>query len=207
MEKPVVILTRSEADNRRMIPVFEREGLLAYSFPMIEIQDYPVETKDIPVDRPWVVLLTSVHATSRWLELERKLSNDNQRGYLVVGQKSVDMLRSVNPSDTVLLRRNSIVELLEELEGPRQEVLQTVGGVQRILYPCSLRRREEGVAGLQRLGFDIVEIPLYEPIIPEAQEVELTDVISGHEGPIVFSFFSPSAADNFFSNDGIQPIG
>lgn len=212
MKTPTVVLTRDEVDNLRIAPLFEKEGLHVCSFPAIQIQNYEVETADIPAADSCIVLLTSSRATSRWLDLQGQLLNHAVHGYLVVGETSAEMLRNADVQLPVLLFNNSIEELLEELlhlrhtaqllngstSSSQLSVLHPNSGVVRVLYPCNARRRDEGVNGLRQMGYEVVELPLYEPVSPTAQRSELLEMIDQKGEPIILPFFSPSAVENFF---------
>ncbi len=212
MKTPTVVLTRDEADNLRIAPLFEKEGLYVCSFPAIQIQNYEVETWEIPVDEPYIVLLTSSRATLRWLSLQERLLNHRINGYLIVGQTSATMLRDVELHTQILMEHSSIEELLEELlhlrhtaqllngttSSSQLSVLHPDSSVVRVLYPCNARRRDEGVNGLRQMGYEVVELPLYEPVSPTSQRSELLEMIDQKGEPIILPFFSPSAVENFF---------
>lgn len=213
MDKPLVILTRTESDNQRVAPYFEAQELQVLSVPLIEIRNLPINPWDIPNDLcPCVVLITSSRATTRWLALRGQLANRDLRGYLVVGQQSANRLREIDPDSPILVIGNSVEELLEDVVSLRHPHLRTVGEVApgareilgegsdvcTIVYPCSAHRRDEAVVGLQALGFKILELPLYEPILPAGSIDLLANILSDIEPPTAITFFSPSAVENFF---------
>ena len=208
MNKPVAILTRTEADNARIASLFESQGMFVRSLPMIEIQNYDVDIRDITSDDPCLVLLTSSRATTQWLPLQEKVLNGQVAGYMVVGQTSVNLLAEANSEYPVLIHQHSIQELLEELLSIRntdetevldaQRILGKSHGMTKVLYPCNARRREEGLHGLRRIGFDVMEIPLYEPVPSHATRGDFLALTKKYTGPLVLPFFSPSAVEHFF---------
>lgn len=213
MNKPLVILTRAESDNQRVAPFFQEQGLQVLSVPLLEIHDLPVDLENIPNEfGPYLVLVTSSRSTTRWLELRPSLKNRDLRGYLVVGRQSAVRLHEANPDTPVLVTRHSIEEMLEEIANLRRtfphvvedvapeasKLLRMGSEITTILYPCSARRRNEGVIGLQKLGFRVVELPLYEPVLPAGNTASLMNALTGVHRPTVLTFFSPSAVENFF---------
>ena len=195
-----------------MTPLFEGRGMDVRSIPMIEIRNLDVEEWEIPEGGPCIVLLTSSRATSRWLALRDRLLNRDIHGYLVVGRSSADMLAKAGGLDPVLLCQNSVHELFEQILHLRhvadgngkgvlpvtQHALLKDSGVETVIYPCNAKRREEGVEGLRKMGFRVVELQLYEPVPPLSSKEEVLEVLGLQDRQVVFPFFSPSAVENFF---------
>lgn len=213
MNEPLVILTRAESDNQRVAPFFQEQGLQVLSVPLLEIRDLQIDPWEIPDDfGPYLVLITSSRSTTRWLALRPTLANRDLRGCLVVGRQSALRLYEIDPDTPILVIGHSVEELLEDIVNLRRpfphivgEVAPEAAGLLRagsdintILYPCSARRREEGVTGLQRLGFRVIELPLYEPVLPAENSALLINVLSNLYRPTALAFFSPSAVENFF---------
>ncbi len=192
---PTVILTREEEDNRRIAPLFEAEEIEALSLPMIRIQDLPFDPSPLPDRISSVrVLLTSRKGTERWITLRRNVERIGRlevRGYMCVGERSAMMIRQSEPEVPVIVTAESgagIVEGDKEVEGDRV-----------VVYPCSRVRREETVEGLKRKGFEIIELPLYEPVFPEESIDRMRALRDRIDRGTIILFFSPSAVENFFS--------
>lgn len=213
MNKPLVILTRTESDNERVAPFFHAQGLQTLSVPLLEVRDLPVNVEAIPNDfGPYLVLITSSRSTTRWFELRSMLANTNMQGYLVVGKQSALRLKEGTPAIHVLTVSNSAEELLEAIVNLRCpfpyamegvapeafEILREESPITTLLYPCSTQRRDEAVVGLRKLGFRVIEIPLYEPILPAGNAERLLNALADTGRPTAITFFSPSAVENFF---------
>jgi len=192
---PTVILTRSHRENSRIAPLFESRGFAVRSAPMIELRritSVPPDLFELSGDA--TVLLTSAFATGIWLDLRGTLPVP-PAAYLVVGRRSAKLLTESDPDVPIVAVADSAAELL-------QRIPERHG---RILYPCSAERRDETVDELRSREIELVEIPLYSPTLPEHAAETLADATSNAPPPIVFAFFSPSAARNFFSLNPVIP--
>ena len=198
-----VLLTRTEEDNQQMIPLFEEHGMQVVSLPMIAVQDIPFSVEKIPETTSTCVLLTSRKGTERWLRLREEHESVREievYGYMIVGKRSEEMMLSAEEDARVLVVAESGKELVERVrEGMGRQGEGETRREGEVLYPCSRVRRDEVVKGLGEIGYRVVEIPLYEPVLPEESREELSAVLKRvHEESIVV-FFSPSAVQNFFS--------
>lgn len=212
MKNPVVVLTRAQEDNVRMTPLFEGRGMEVRSIPMIEIRNLDIDAWEIPEGGSCLIMLTSSRATSRWLAMSDRFLNHDIHGYLVVGRSSSDMLAKAGGLYPVLLCQHSIHELFEQILHVRrtaeagdinklpiaQRALLKDSGVDTVIYPCNAKRREEGVEGLRKMGFRVIELQLYEPVPPLFRREEVLDVLRTQDRHVVLPFFSPSAVENFF---------
>jgi|GEM_PF-1665755 len=191
---PSVILTRSDEDNRAIAPYFGARGFVVHSVPMIELRPLPADQCGLRSVRRLAggepVLLTSAYAADLWLDLrETDFREHVPSGYYVVGRRSAALLRDGDPEVPVLAVADSGEELLR---GSFQ-------GVRRLLYPCSTERRDPLVNGLRGRGVDVVELPLYSPVIPAGSRLLLSETFAAAEAPVAIAFFSPSAVRNFFN--------
>ncbi|MGE3800121.1 MAG: uroporphyrinogen-III synthase [Candidatus Kapaibacterium sp.] len=197
---PTLILTRSKADNNRIAPLFKEIGAEVVSLPMIEIRDLPFSLSLLPeLSSPPLILLTSREGAERWLALrtvEAGIGSLKLEGYICVGERSARMIRQREPDENVVAVAESASRLIARLHDSVVRDYQK--GRPTIIYPCSKLRRDETVDGLTELGFDVVELPLYEPVLPE-ESVELLSNIQKNIAPkTIVLFFSPSAVENFF---------
>lgn len=201
--RPAVLLTRSEEDNRRLAFELRHRGVESLSRPMIEIHSFPPDLSSLPRRGSHVsVLLTSRTATRAWLELREsspgvgELVVDN---YLVVGRRSAALLLTNNPDASMPILANSVEELLEDLaELKRQARIEVSRQSTSLVYPCSRIRREEGVEGLGKMGYGVIELPVYEPRLPPRAMVDLPITLEALASDAILTFFSPSAVLNFF---------
>lgn len=183
------------------------------SVPLLEIRDLQINPWEIPTDfGPFLVLLTSSRSTTRWLAFRQELENRDLRGCLVVGRQSALRLYDVDPNTPILAISNSAEELLEGIVNLRRpfphimedvapeapDILRAGSEINTILYPCSARRRSEPIVGLRKLGFRVIELPLYEPVLPVENSKLLMNVLADIHRPTTLTFFSPSAVENFF---------
>lgn len=189
-----VILTRSEAENRRIAPCFEQLGMNVHSLPMILLRPLAADAcglrsvRRIAGGEP--VLLTSAFATDLWLDLrETDFREHPPAGYYVVGRRSAKLLEESDPHVPIMAVADSGAELLQ----------RDLSGVTELLYPCSTERRDELVDGLSDRGVNVVELPLYTPSIPPGAAARARQVLAEAERPSVIAFFSPSAVANFVS--------
>jgi uroporphyrinogen-III synthase len=136
------------------------------------------------------VLVTSAHAAERWLALRRTaFADDAPAHYLVVGASAARALAEGDPMVPVL----AVVPMASALESA------IPSAVRRLVYPCSTARRSEGIEIFRSRGIEVVEIPLYEPVLPAGAGARLADVLARTSPPHVIVFFSPSAVANWFS--------
>lgn len=191
---PTIILTRSDDDNARTALQLASRGLVAVSAPMIELRS--IEPSDDELEtvqaglRSATVLLTSAHATRRWLELRRTaFAEDAPEAYLLVGASSAALLETNDPTIPILAVVGSASELGAVV--PRT--------VRRIVYPCSRARRDEAVQLLSARGIEVFELPLYEPSLPVDAALRMRRALGEPAMPRIIVFFSPSAVVNWFS--------
>ena len=203
-KRETVVLTRTEEDNQRIVPLFEDAGLHVISLPMIAIQDIPVDSTTVLQslgDKPFV-LLTSLKGTKRWLRLRRedeRIKRMKVQGYWVVGSRSEELLGEVETGVPIEVVAGSSGELLEKLRKERGEERKGEQAKEReVVYPCSLVRRNEVVEGLAGLGYQVVELPLYEPLLPEQSGKRVLNLADKLDAETTVLFFSPSAVKNFF---------
>ncbi|MBC8145891.1 MAG: uroporphyrinogen-III synthase, partial [bacterium] len=137
-----------------------------------------------------IVLITSAHAARAWLDLRQSLfADDSPCSYLVVGSASARMLEELDPTVPILAIAPSASALAHVLPS----------GTQHLFYPCSASRRDEGVEWIRAQGVDIVELPLYEPMLPSDAEQRLNTALESSTTPRAIIFYSPSAVSNWFS--------
>lgn len=189
-----IILTRSAEDNREIAPLFERRGDTVYSVPLIELRPLPKDMCGIRSVRRLAggepVLLTSAHAADLWLDLrETDFREHAPEGYFLVGEESRRLVRDADPAVPIRAVAGSGEELLR-LE---------LGGVERLLYPCSTERRDSLVDALRERGIDVVELPIYSPELPAESRRLLPEILAAAAPPVSIAFFSPSAVRNFFA--------
>ncbi|MCB0713289.1 MAG: uroporphyrinogen-III synthase [Ignavibacteriae bacterium] len=196
---PKLILTRSEADNYRTAPLFKEMGVEVISLPMIEIRELPFSPSLIPIlSSPPLILLTSRQGTERWLllrEEETRVASLTLEGYICVGERSAQMIQQREIEAKVVAVAESAHQLIAHLES-REDVDWTSS--RPVIYPCSKFRRDETVDGLSELGFTVVELPLYEPVLPEGSVELLSEIRQRVDSQTIVLFFSPSAVENFF---------
>jgi len=183
-----VILTRSDKENERVAPLFQREGFDVVSAPTIELRPLTVEVDraERALEGGGGVVLTSAAATERWLDLRRgAYSALHVDCYIVVGERSSQMLRERDADVPIAVVADSSAELLRsEVQFPR-----------RLLYPGSRARREDMVAGLRVRGSSVVELPLYEPVLPADGGRSFVSHLRSARPPLAVVFFSPSAVE------------
>ncbi len=192
---PSVILTRPLEENQRVAPCFEALGFAVHSVPLIELRPLAKDMCGLRSVRRLaggeVVLLTSAYAADLWLDLrESDFREHAPLGYVVVGDVSAKLLREADPGVPIRALADYGEELLH---------CQSLKGIERMLYPCSMERRDALVDALRARGIDIVELPLYAPVLPEGSRELLPQALAGAEQPVTIAFFSPSAVRNFFS--------
>jgi uroporphyrinogen-III synthase len=191
---PSLILTRTEADNRESAHHFEALSWQVLSAPMIELRAIPRDACGMRSVRRLAggepVLVTSAHAAELWLDLrESEFAEIAPEAYYVVGRRSAEILREADPDVPIRLVARSGEELLSG----------DLTGIGRLLYPCSAERRDTLVEGLQARGIDVIDLPLYRPVVPRDAAERLADAIAEAEPPVVIAFYSPSAVRNFHS--------
>ena len=191
---PTIILTRADDDNERTARELRRDDWRVESAPMIELR--PIEHDRAELEAlahatiGAIVLLTSAHATRRWLELRHgAFAAATPSGYLVVGASSAALLAAADPSIPVLAVATSAAGLASVLPP----------GITRVLYPCSTARRDEAIAMLTERSVDVIELPLYEPRLPDGAAARLERILAAATPPTAIVFFSPSAVANWFS--------
>lgn len=199
---PTVLLTRTSQENQRVEGYFQQRGFHVLNVPMIEL--LPIPPDDLTLAQ-WLdgqhstILLTSITATERWLDLLPHLSvATDTLHYLIVGKRSQDFLQERHPKSHIDCVANSGAELLHHLH---QQLPATV------LYPCSSQRRDELVDGLHDLGIRVMELPLYQPQLPSNAAQQLRNALLVAELPLCITFFSPSAVLNFISLQPKLPQG
>lgn len=198
MPRPTIILTRSDDDNARIARQLEGRGLDVRSAPMIELR--PIEHSTEELDRyaaevrESTVLLTSAHATRRWLELRRSaFADDAPANYLVVGSSSSKLLAEDDPTVPII----AVVDAAADIASVVTSVVSSA--VRTVVYPCSRARRDEGIDLLHSRGVDVLELPLYEPVMPADAGPRLRAALADSVPPRAFVFYSPSAVANWFS--------
>jgi uroporphyrinogen-III synthase len=189
-----IILTRSDADNDRVGVELRACGHDTVSAPMIELRPIVHDAEHLErlatAVRGSTVLLTSATATERWLELRQgPFAGDAPSHYLVVGASSALRLNELDPTVPILAVVPTAAELADAVPS----------AVRRIFYPCSTARRREGIDPFRERGIDVIELPLYEPVLPADAARRLDRVLSESSPPRVLVFFSPSAVANWFS--------
>ena len=204
-----VVLTRTQEDNQEIAPFFEESGIQVISLPMIAIRELQFNAEQFSERRTStpLVLLTSRRGTEQWLRLrceDELVKNIEVRGYMIVGKRSEEMIRSAEHDVRVLVVAGSGIELVEKIGGGKGDEEKEERGEGRasseeVLYPCSTVRRDELLMGLNAIGYRVVELPLYEPILPEESREQFSGVLEEFGGQFVIAFFSPSAVENFFS--------
>ena len=197
---PSIILTRTADDNRESAHHFESRGWRVFSAPMIELRAIPRDACGIRSVRRLAggepVLITSAHAAELWLDMrETEFADDAPEAYYVVGRRSAEILRQADPDIPIRVVARTGEELLAT----------DFTGVARLLYPCSAERRDTLVEGLQARGIDLVDLPLYRPILPPDAAKRLDDALAEAASPVVIAFYSPSAVRNFHSLAPVLP--
>lgn len=195
-----VILTRSEKENRRIAPVFEREGFRVVSAPTIELRSLDVDIASVRqvLERGAGVILASGFATARWLELRASLLADLPvECYLVVGRRSAALLKRGDRGTPIVAVADSAAELLQS----------AVAFPSRILYPGSRARREDLVLGLRLRGCQVVDHAMYEPAPPADGGRAFDDALRETDGACAIAFFSPSAVEGMRSLAITLPTG
>lgn len=183
-----VILTRTEADNQRVAPLFERYGFTVVSGPTIELRPLAVDLTQgrRALEKGGGVVLTSGEATERWLDLRRdRLADLPVECYLVVGRRSAELLHAGDPETPIVAVADSSAELLQSLESFPV----------RLLYPGSRARRDEFVSGLRVRGSQVFDFPLYEPVLPADGGRSFSAALRAATLPLAVVFFSPSAVE------------
>ncbi|MBS1912998.1 MAG: uroporphyrinogen-III synthase [Bacteroidetes bacterium] len=189
-----VLLTRSAEENARTAPLFEALGFAVYSVPMVELRPIPKDACGVRQVRRLAggepVLLTSAFAADMWLDLrETDFREHAPAAYYVVGERSAALLREGDPDIPIAACAGSAEEFATE----------AFAGVHRLLYPCSTEHREELPARLRAAGVQVIEMPIYSPVLPAATGSLLPRIIAAMETPFAIAFFSPSAIRNFFA--------
>lgn len=194
MSDPVVVLTRSEEENLRTAEAFEEVGIPTISLPMLEIADLdPVLPDDLDTSTSLTLLLTSSRGAERWRAFREGAGRDlSVASCMIVGDRSQAIIERIEPDLPIIASGSSVEDLQENvLAMPRQE-----RGPTTILYPCSRIRRDQAVEGFRAMGFDVREMPVYEPVIPSRSIDRAPRVIADLAPGSVITFFSPSAVDN-----------
>lgn len=198
---PTVLLTRTSQENQRIEHYFQQRGFSVLNAPMIELTPIPPDHLTLA---QWLdghhstILLTSITATERWINLLPHLPVDTDAlRYFIVGKRSEELLRERHPKSHIDYVANSGTELLRYLHQIPD----------MILYPCSSQRRDELVDGLRNHGANVMELPLYQPQLPANAAQHLRDALLVAELPLCITFFSPSAVVNFISLQPKLPQG
>ncbi|HVZ39873.1 MAG TPA: uroporphyrinogen-III synthase [Candidatus Kapabacteria bacterium] len=189
-----VLLTRSAGENARTAPFFEARGFTVYSVPMVELRPIPKDACGVRQVRRLAggepVLLTSAFAADQWLDLrETDFHEHAPAAYYVVGERSAALLREGDPDVPIAACEGSAEELATD----------AFAGVHRLLYPCSTEHRDELPARLRAAGVEVIEMPIYSPVLPTAAGSLLPRTIAAMDAPFAVAFFSPSAVRNFFA--------
>jgi uroporphyrinogen-III synthase len=190
---PTIILTRSAEDNARTGRELAARGHATVSVPMIELRPIEQSAERLASLRPSVrdatVLLTSAHATKVWLVMRYEhFDAAAPASYLVVGASSAAMLAERDPDVPVLA-----------VVGSARELSTVASLVRRVIYPCSRVRRDEALEIFADRGVEVLQLPLYEPVMPEGAGDHLARALEESTPPRVILFFSPSAVANWFS--------
>jgi uroporphyrinogen decarboxylase len=197
-----IILTRSDEDNARTAAALEARGFVVRSAPMIALRPIDVPREHLErlatAVRGSTVLLTSAHATRQWLALRGDVfADDAPSHYLCVGSSSALLLAEGDPTVPILAVVPSASELAAAVPS----------GIRRLVYPCSRARRDEGVELFRSRGVDVLELPLYEPALPDGAAERLERALRETTPPRALVFFSPSAVANWFSLRSDIPAG
>lgn len=197
-----ILLTRTTAENRRIAPLFAEKGIAVLSVPMIALREIPFDHALLPTSTgSLLVLLTSREATTRWLALRRddaRCRALDVRGYLVVGEGSQGLIGRAAGEARVVLVADSI-DALCTIVRRRKRTILPAGEEHRILYPCSAARRDDGIERLAALGAEVIELPLYTPVIPSESASDFPHALARLVPGDAILFFSPSAVENFFA--------
>lgn len=191
---PSVILTRSSSDNARVAASLSHIRADIYSVPMIELREVSHSREELDgltaQVRDSTVLITSAHAARGWLDLRQNdFADDSPSSYLVVGSASARMIEERDPTVPILAVATSAAALADLLPS----------GTSHVIYPCSSARRDEGVDWIRAHGVDIIELTLYEPVMPSDALERMTEALDASTPPRSIVFFSPSAVSNWFS--------
>ena len=202
-----VLLTRPVEESQEISLALQKLGIKSICLPMIKVVDCnPSETGTIPKamaitiakhecpeeNHPPTVLLTSLRATERWLRWRKEKDGWPKIGdYFVVGDKSAELLRQQDPTTPVTAVANSIDALLNSVAQ-----LSPAPVPDKLLYPCSLMRLPQSVAGFKAMGYKVFELPLYKPTLPKESLQRITRSFESLTPNGVITFFSPSAVRN-----------
>ena len=172
-----IILTRQRDRNKAWAVRLAAAGHEVFELPLIRYETLPVPPGTDPGAFDWI-LFTSPQGVKAFHEAG--LSSGSAR-VAALGAGTAAALEEVNLQDDLGARTDDGVEFA-------QAFLAKVTGPGRVLLPGPNRRLEDPKASLNKAGFEVVELPLYQTCPVPANE---WPPVSFAPGDIVF-FCSPS---------------
>ncbi len=185
-----VLITRAAESAGEMAVLLEREGAVPVLFPTIKtvpagnMDDIKSAVSNLDGFN-WIIF-SSVNAVKYFFENLKSLNTDiTEQKLFPVGEKTAEVLKERGYSVESLPAEYSAEGLLENFEK-----LDCTG--RRILIPGAAKTRDILSDGLRKLGAVVTVLPVYETVIPSADEVgELPTDIN------ILTFTSPSTFHNF----------
>lgn len=189
-----VLLTKSKKDYVLLKNEYLKAGIDLISCESIELKPFTIDpcgTRSIRrIANNCPVLITSSFACELWLDLrETYFVNSRPKYYIVVGNKTAEMLKESDPEIPIETIVNSAKELKD----------YNFTNIEKILYPCSKSRRDEVFEIMLMKKISIIDFPIYSIEKPDNLSQKIENCVLENEINFIV-FYSPSAVINFFES-------
>jgi uroporphyrinogen-III synthase len=201
-----ILITRSKEANAELRLSLESRGAKVVCFPTIEITE-PL-TWEMCDRAIWKlaeydgVCFSSKNAVAKFVERIRSIRPQAvdtlaTRNIFAIGEKTKRSLESSGFSVLASPQHASAGELASVVQAHQ------INGA-KILFPKSNIAREELPQQLRSMGAIVDEIIVYQTIVPESENLELTRQLFIENNIDVAAFFSPSSIFNFSEMIGVD---
>lgn len=201
LKNKVIVLTRTEEQNRESSPLFKQAGASVISFPAIKIIPNN-EIKDIGIylkPQPDYIVFTSGNAVRIFSELLEKSDIRIDRkitSVAAVGTKTAEECILNNLTPDIIPSENSAAGLIKYFSDIN------IGG-KKFFIPRSTLGREEFIKFLEEKKAVPIPVDIYTTTIPDTVEIsEKLNAIFNTEIDVII-FASPSAVKNFLELTGV----
>ena len=199
LEDKIIVLTRTEEQNRESAPLFESAGAAVISFPALKVvPDDGIDLENYLKDAPDYIVFMSGNAVKIFAEklgLSGKKIETDKTLVAAVGNKTAEQCTLNNITPDIIPGENSAAGLIGYFRNMNIEA-------KKFLIPRSAQGRDEFIRFLEEKNALPLPVNIYSTVSPALEEAgEKTEKLF-NAGIDVIVFASPSAFTNFLSITG-----